>query len=32
MTGVYFPYWIYGGDFETDYMARGRKRESLADR
>ena len=25
MTGVYFPYWIYGGDFETDYMARGRK-------
>ena len=19
------PYWIYGGDFETDYMARGRK-------
>lgn len=25
MTGVYFPYWIYGGDFETDYMAHGRK-------
>lgn len=25
MTGVYFPYWIYGGDFETDYIARGRK-------
>ena len=25
MTGVYFPYWIYGGDFETDYIAHGRK-------
>ena len=25
MTGVYFPYWIYGGDFEADYTARGRK-------
>ena len=25
MTGVYFPYWIYGGDFEPDYLARGRK-------
>ena len=29
MTGVYFPYWIYGGDFETDYMARGRKVRSF---
>lgn len=25
MTGVYFPYWIYGGNFDADYMARGRK-------
>lgn len=25
MTGVYFPYWIYGGEFDTDYMAKGKK-------
>lgn len=25
ITGIYFPYWIYGGDFDVKYRARGRK-------
>ncbi|MCI5649014.1 MAG: TFIIB-type zinc ribbon-containing protein [Fusicatenibacter sp.] len=25
MTGVYFPYWIYGGTFDASYRAKGRK-------
>ena len=25
MTGVYFPYWIYGGSFDGAYNVRGRK-------
>lgn len=25
VTGVYFPYWLYGGSFDADYNARGTK-------
>lgn len=25
ISGVYFPYWLYGGSFDADYRARGRK-------
>lgn len=25
ITGIYYPYWIYGGSFQVDYRARGSK-------
>lgn len=25
VSGIYFPYWLYGGSFDVDYRAKGRK-------